>query len=172
MPHQRWEEWLAEHDESTRARAEQLRDDFARRGADEPESWARSEIREDSAQMTRYLFLVATWRRMHGAVEDGLNSKAAQSLLSSGTDAATLERVVKQAVISVAGNLCYLLDAPDGTSWQEGGVWRSDIEDRDRRWQLREVDASGALTGRGVGGLHESLGETDPSGNEGEGWWG
>ena len=43
-----WDEWLAGLDQETRRRAEELRDDFTRRGAREPEGWARSEVSEAS----------------------------------------------------------------------------------------------------------------------------
>jgi hypothetical protein len=34
-----------------------------------------------------------------------------------------------------------------------------------------ETDGDGALTGRAISGLHESLLETDPSGNDGDDLW-
>src|SRR5439155_5250308 len=167
-----WDEWLSGLDAETRIRAEKLRADFARRGADDPEGWARSEITEDIAQMTRYLFLTATWRRMQDAVNDALAAQPAALLIESGCDKDTLETVVKTAVYSLAANLCYLLDEADGTTWIEDGVRRSDVEPNDPRWGLRELRPDGSLSGRDVGGLHESLSETDPSGNEGSGWLG
>jgi hypothetical protein len=163
-----WNEWLTDLDEETRHRAEKLRDDFARRGADDPEGWARSEVSEEIAQMTRYLFLAAVWRRMENAVGDALESGFARSLVEAGADAGTLESVVKLAVYDLAFQLCYLVDEADGTTWLEDGARRSDVEPTDRRWELREIEPDGSLSGRDVGGLHESLSELDPS--DGQDW--
>jgi hypothetical protein len=165
-----WEEWIAALDADTRSRAESLRDVFAAAGADEPESWARSEVSEDIAQLTRFLFLRAVWRRMESVVQDAMSSTHASSLIAAGADAGSLDSLVKSAIYDLAFNLCYLIDEPDGTTWMEGGVRRSDVAERDRRWELREITPDASLTGRDVGGLHESLLETDPSGREGEGW--
>jgi hypothetical protein len=167
-----WDDWLNGLDSETRSQAENLRDQFSQRGVGDPEGWARSEISEDVAQMTRFLFLTAVWRRMKGAVSDALVSESATSLLEAGCDRGTMETLVKSAVYQLAFELCYLLDEPDGTTWTEDGVRRSDVEPTDRRWQLREVRPDGSLSFRDVSGLHESLLETDPSGTEGSGWLG
>jgi hypothetical protein len=166
-----WQEWLSGLETEEQHRAEALRDTFARRGADDPEGWARSEVNEDIAQLTRYLFLRATWRRMEWAVREALSSESARRLMASGCDLATMESVVKAAVLDVSFNVCFLLDSPDGTSWPEGGTHRSDIEPHDRRWRLMEVAPDGSLTGRDVGGLHESLRDTDPTLNDAREWF-
>lgn len=59
-----WQQWLEDVDPETRARAESLRDLFGRLGATEPESWARSEVSEDIAQLGRFVFLNALWRQI------------------------------------------------------------------------------------------------------------
>jgi hypothetical protein len=166
----RWDDWLAGLDDDTRSRAVKLRDDFARRGAEEPEEWARSEVGGDIPQMARFLFLTATWRRMESAVRQALRSETARQLHASGCDMAKAEALIRSAVLDVSFNLCYLLDEPDGTSWFEGGVQRSDIEPGDPRWMLCEVGPDRSMTGRDVGGLHESVQETDPDRNEAQGW--
>jgi hypothetical protein len=166
-----WDAWLAGLDPESRRVAEELRELFAHAGADDREGWARSEVSEDIAQLTRYLFLSATWRRMQSAVEHALQSEPARELTTSGSDAGMLESVLRTAVYTLAFDLCYLVDEPDGTTWMENGAWRSDVDENHRRWELREVDPDGTLTGRDVGGLHEDLAETDPSGDGGAAWY-
>jgi hypothetical protein len=165
-----WDDWLASLDDDARQRAVALRDKFAAYGADEPESWVQSEVQNDVAQLARFLFLSATWRRMEWAVDEALNSNTAAELRAAGCDMAKIEQVVKSAVLDVSSNLCYLLDEPDGTVWTEDGARRSDVRDGDPRWMVSEVAADGSLTGRDVGGLHESVQETDPDRNEARGW--
>jgi hypothetical protein len=107
---------------------------------------------------------------MTWAVEAALRSETAASLRASGADMSKVEAIVKAGVLDVTFNLCYLLDEPDGTSWTDGGRRRSDIEPSDPRWALCEAAPDGSLTGRPVDGLHESVQEIDPDGNEGQGW--
>ena len=61
---QTWGQWLDSVDAPTRSRAEALCDTFARLGADEPDSWAHSEVEEDIAQLGRFVFLRAVWREI------------------------------------------------------------------------------------------------------------
>src|SRR5580704_6108254 len=96
-----WDEWLNGLDPETRRRAEELRGEFARRGANDPESWARSEVSEDIAQLTGYLFLRGVWRRINSAVADALETEPARRLLTSGCDRAQLESLIRHTVYAV-----------------------------------------------------------------------
>jgi hypothetical protein len=66
----------------------------------------------------------------------------------------------------------YLLDEPDGLVETNGEpVW---VRADEPRWRLIELSPDGDLTGREVGGLHESLMETAPGGEravEANGWF-
>jgi hypothetical protein len=97
-----------------------------------------------------------------------MQTEPAAQLLSEGVDRDRLEHLVRIAAHGLAFDFCYLVDEPGGTTWDGG---QADIEPNDRRWRLQEVEADGTLTGRDVGGLHESLSETDPSGASGAGWF-
>jgi hypothetical protein len=61
----------------------------------------------------------------------------------------------------------FLLDDPAG-SWDADGqpTW---VRADEPRWRLMEVAPTGDLTGRAVGGLHESLMETVPGGEDAAG---
>jgi hypothetical protein len=56
-----WDEWLSNLDGDKHAAAVALRDRFSELGADEPESWARSEIVEGIPQLARFLILRKLW---------------------------------------------------------------------------------------------------------------
>lgn len=139
-------------------------------GAADPRSWALSEVSEDIAQLTRFLFLRGVWRRMHSCADDALATELARKLRQDGAGEEDLRGLVQLALGRLAFDLLYLLDEPDGTAWDSPP--ERDVADDDRRWHLAEVEPDGRLTGRQVGGLHESWGDTDPAGNEGAGWGG
>jgi hypothetical protein len=156
---------------SDREAFEELTAWFQAKGASEPGDWAFSEIREDIAQAARFLFLRGVWRNMQEASSQALEGEVGRKLVRDGADASQLRRLVQQALYSLAFGLVFLLDEPDGTSWTlTDGSFASDVSHDDRRWRLMEVCADGELTGRDVGGLHESLSDTDPSDREGKDW--
>src|SRR5690242_13962596 len=59
-----YEQWLNGLDGPTRERAEALTSKFERLDAPDPESWARSEVSENIAQLGRFGFLRAVWREV------------------------------------------------------------------------------------------------------------
>jgi hypothetical protein len=108
---------------------------------------------------------------MHDAAEESLKSETAKDLVVHGAELDALRLVVRHALWSLAAGLAYLIDEPDGARWlAANGDITSDVAPSDPRWLLLEVSAEAELTGRKVGGLHESLLDTDPAGSEGEGW--
>jgi hypothetical protein len=137
-------------------------------GATDPESWALSELRENIAQTTRYLFLRGVWRRMLSRTDEALASPLGVKLREDGASADDLRELVQRTLGRLAFDLLYLIDEPGGTSWDTQP--ERDVADDDRRWQLTEVEPDGRLTGRDVGSLHESLSDTDPTNSEGAGW--
>jgi hypothetical protein len=139
-------------------------------GAADPEGWALSEIHEDIAQVTRFLFLRGVWRRMHSCADEALASELAGTLRRDGAREKDLREFVQVALGRLAFDLLYFLDEPDGTFWDTAP--ERDVADDDRRWLLAEVEPDGRLTGRDAGDLHESWSDTDPSGHEGAGWAG
>jgi hypothetical protein len=158
---------------------ERLTELFRSAGAREPESWARSEVNDNIAQLSRYLFLRGAWKSIvaDGDVEwiehrrkpsrqpdaplAGI-SPALERLLSKGIDPQDLTEVVRIMQYEAVFGVCYLLDDPYPAI--------EDIEDPPTElesigWGLFEVDDDGNV-GRPVGALHESMLGTDPTGRE------
>ena len=154
--------------EDGRRRLAELTERLRLAGAADPQSWALSEISEDIAQLTRFLFLRGVWRRMRSCADDALASPLADELRRDGASEDHLREFTQRALGDLAFSLLYFIDEPDGTSW--GTPPEHDVADGDRRWLLAEVEPGRRPTGRDVGGLHESLSDTDPAGTEGAGW--
>jgi len=147
---------------------------FARLGASEPESWARSQVLEGIPQLLRYLFLKAAWRNvasedtswMQSAV-DRANTRPEEpyaglglglsQCLRQGIDPAVLNEMIRCAQATMIFRLGYLLDGADFSGLDEL---------RDVSWALFQTDADGRPTGPAIGGLHESVLELDPTGRE------
>ena len=158
---QTWDQWLDSVDTATRSRAESLRDTFARLGADRPETWAGSEVREDFAQLGRFVFLRAVWRE----IERWRDRDAVVALCEEASEEArdVAARLAAQAAFDVALGIVQLLDNEEdiGSSEPVPG------------WMLIECDAEGRSTGRALAALHESILECDPRHIEAEdirGW--
>jgi hypothetical protein len=154
-PKQSWiDQWLAQP-------LDELTERFRARGADNPEGWAASEEGENIAQMARYLFLHALWRELSGTLE--LIADDIEALVTSGTcTRAHIEQSLASSLVSLGFQFACLLDDPAG-SFSEDGEPRW-VQHDEPRWQLMELSPQGELTGRDVGGLHESIGETAPRG--------
>jgi hypothetical protein len=180
-----WEEWLSSLDPAVRWRAVALRNDFRDLGARDPESWARSEISEGIPQLARFRFLRGLWqgdidswrdnadtwvanvrrelaRYPHAPFADGMAVlRLVDELGASPAELGTLARMV--ACDAVGGVLVRLEDPWVG----EDGL-PEDLRERLPCWALVETAGpDDQLTGRLVGGLHESLLDPDISGYEG-----
>lgn len=133
---------------------------FESLGASEPASWARSELTENFAQTARYLFLRALWRRLEAQLDevDG----AVHRVLAAGGSREDVRHALSSSLYSVAFDFVYLLDEPDGTFHASEPL--NDVGEGEPRWVLMEASPSGEVTGREVGGLHESLMEAVPGG--------
>ena len=133
---------------------------MAELGADDPDAWARSELQENIAQQARYLVLRCIWRDTLSPWRDPgtlRHYEMLAELVQQGTDenllAQAVRNVVYETLIAVIGVIDRECDpeAPDDAPG----------------WRLMETAAADlSLTGRDVGGLHESLLETDPLGRE------
>ena len=151
----------------------QLTQLFRQAGASNPEQWARSEIDEDIPQLARFLFLRQAWRSVvsagdttwvdqqiahslaHQDAPGASLGIALQRLLKQGCSREDLTEVARTMQWELLHSLCYLLSDPS-------------IEEADLQqvsWALVEVGADGKF-GRVIGGLHESVLETDPNGRE------
>jgi hypothetical protein len=159
-----WDEWLRSLEEGDRADALVLRDRLAALGAEDAESWARSEVSEGIPQQARFLILRHLWR-------DAIDAWAAPAaldrlptakrLLDAGADRNDLVCVARAAAYEAVFTAMWAID--------EGHD--PDAPDDCPGWRLMETQPDCHPTGRVVGGLHESFQSMDPSGQEGADLW-
>jgi hypothetical protein len=148
---------------------------FRAAGADDPEGWADSEVRENISQLARYCFLRRLWsdqidswsdpvwidnyiqeaeREPNAAFADaGVALRRMRDLGASPTDIARMARAVAYEVTFG------VLDHVDSGGDEQ-------LDERFPGWRLMELDGE-ELTGRHVAGLHEDVLMMDPSGREG-----
>lgn len=148
---------------------EELTELFRKLGAREPHLWARSQVEEQLPQLARFLFLRQAWKlvvaaddrawlseNIAGADEPGGDlAPALGRLLAAGTSERDLTTVVRVMQWRVLAGLCQLLDDPGDVEAEVADIW----------WQLFQVDESGRPIAS-LGGLIESVLETDPTGRE------
>jgi hypothetical protein len=159
-----WDEWLATKDHETAERAVNLLETFKKVGCPDPEGWVRSEIDEDFAQLARFVFLRLVWDEVLQPWRD----EATVSRFPAGramVEACGSAEQLRELGGSVASDTVWkLLTLLDGSSTHPLGE-----ELRLPGWRLMETGAdANVLTGREVGGLHESISEVDPEGRGGE----
>ena len=146
---------------------------FRRLGAREPESWAASEVEENIPQLARFLFLRQAWQRIVSEEDENWPSTLAQiegvsssapyagvshalaSLLEKGATQDELIDLVRGVQAQLLFDICYLLEDPMLEEPEVEDVW----------WGLFELDENGRPV-RPIGGLHESVLDTDPTGRE------
>jgi hypothetical protein len=146
---------------------------FRKLGARDPEGWARSQNEEGIPQVARFLFLRQAWRNIvpeddgswieaniarseqHPAEPYAGVGQALKKLRARGATTEELVDLVRGMQAELLFSLCYLLDDP-------GEV---EPEVADVLWTLSQVDEEGNVLGS-IGGLHESVLETDPTGRE------
>jgi hypothetical protein len=135
---------------------------MAELGASDPGGWASSEITEGIAQQARYLALRRIWAIAITPWRDPQVLRRYPSLarlLDNGTDPDLLATAIRQVVLQTAGSVISVID--EGFDHSAPGDAPG--------WALMETRDDGSvmtLTGRDVGGLHESLLETDPQHTE------
>jgi len=146
---------------------------FRKLGARDPASWARAQHEEGTDQVARYVFLREAWKRVvppddtswiEGMIasakpqpsDPGAGAGPALArLLAVGANRDDIHEVVRVMQYELLFSLCYLMEDP--------GPLEPELEDL--VWQLVRTDENGE-TIEPIGGLHESLLETDPSGRE------
>ncbi|WP_405525950.1 hypothetical protein OG592_00915 [Streptomyces avidinii] len=162
---QMWTDYLAGLDDNRRLAALALQERFAELGADEPQGWALSQLAEGIPQMARFLILRRLWSESINQWEEpsAIDAiPATHRLLASGADRSDIAKVARAVAFESIASVLNVLD--------EGCA--SDVSDDSLPgWRLQETTGDGSPTGRSLGGLHESLLETDPSGNEAGDLW-
>jgi hypothetical protein len=142
---------------------------FRKLGARDPATWARSQIEEKLPQLARFLFLRQAWglvvddnaswiaemRQVNSSKPGGDIGPAITRLLAAGGQESDLTKVVRVMQWRILSGLCQLLDDPGN---MEGEV-------DEIAWRLFQVDESDHPIAL-MGGLAESVLETDPTGRE------
>lgn len=150
---------------------------FRELGAKDPEGWASSQIREGIPQLHRYLFLRKAWQLVvHEENDDWIDAcaeryrlrpdepfaargRAIDRMLQLGVDRADIVDLVRAMQAELLFNLCYLLEDPDLDEKEEDVAGPIG-------WALVATDGDDEPTSTTIGGLHESVLETDPTGRE------
>jgi hypothetical protein len=143
---------------------------FRKLGARNPAGWARSQLEEDLPQLARFLFLRQAWklvvkrddpswiseaRQIDAKAPGGDVGPALERLLSAGASEDDLTTVARVMQWKLLAGLCGLLDDPGDL----------ETEVKDVAWRLFQVDDNDSPTAP-IGGLIESVLETEPSGRE------
>jgi len=146
---------------------------FAKLGARDPAGWARSQLEEGIPQLARFVFLRQAWRAIVSEedsswIEEAVSRSnthpkepyagvghALRALRARGATDEELTDLVRGMQARLLFDFCYLLEDP------------GDIEPEvaDIAWALVQIDDAGTVIGN-IGGLHESVLETDPTGRE------
>ena len=153
---------------------------FRKLGADDPESWALSELAEGIPHLAHFVFLKQAW----SAIEDeqdtswidkyiawGKGERAAKTFWASLGDALGRMRargvadkdiatVVQTLQYLLLNHLCAQLDDCDSSPINVRGNWPQ------IRWALFQVDSDGKPL-KAIGGLHEYADSMDPTGRVG-----
>jgi len=146
---------------------------FAKLGAPDPEAWAESQLTEGIPQLARFLFLRQAWRQI---LTDGDTSwidlwitasrqgpddpyagvgAALSRLRAAGASDHDLTELVRGLQADLLFALCCQLEDPGELEPEVQHVL----------WALVQIDEHGEILGQ-LGGLHESVLETDPTGRE------
>jgi hypothetical protein len=159
-------------DEEIRALAEH----FRAWGVDDPEGWARSQVKESINQYARLVFLRGAWRSVISDSDtawidrhisesekrpDAPGAGAGHALgrlIASGANRDDLSELVRVMQWEVLASLAYQLADPGTVKYPSATVPRV-------AWALFEVDKRGDPVAE-IGMLHESVLETDPAGRE------
>jgi hypothetical protein len=146
---------------------------FRKAGARDPGTWARSQLEEGIPQLARFLFLRQAWRAVVDesdttwiakAIADSQSypsepyagvGHALRSLRARGATDEELVDLVRGTQAELLFRICCLLQDPG----------KLEPELSDVRWALVQIDSDGNVVGS-IGGLHESVLETDPTGRE------
>jgi hypothetical protein len=147
---------------------QELTELFRKLGAQDPEGWAHSQIREGIPQLARYLFLRQAWRSIVSPDNRSWISAAQQTnpagpggdivpalkrLLAAGAREEDLTAVVRVMQWRLLARFCVLLEEP-------GDV---EPEVADLEWQLFQIDENNTPIAP-ISTLIESVLETDPTG--------
>ena len=142
---------IAAWGKTTLTRAIRLADQLEAAGLADPESWVFSEIEEDIAQAARWALLHTLWKEAVLpllVIDFGLQSDPVQGPILDRINGVLSPEEKRSMYLEIARtmgfHLLYALDS---------GVLNDDLPG----WSVQEMTADDELTGRDVGGLHESV---------------
>lgn len=144
---------------------------FKTLGADEPESWAESQIDEGIPQLARFLFLKGAWDNVVPDNESWIDNILANhkkdehepfnglgesilKMIECGVPKKYITELARCIGAEMIQSIAYQLEDPDSVSGNEYV-----------NWALVEIDDDENIIGS-IDGLHESVLESDPSGRE------
>jgi len=145
-------------------------------GAYDPDSWAKSQVKEGIPQYARFIFLRQAWKEIldddDAAWIDSEIASAAKRpsgpgagiglalkrILALGADREDLTEIVRVMQWELLSRIAYQLSDP-------GVVEYPDESFPKVNWELFEVDSKNNPL-HPIGGLHESILDTDPTGRE------
>lgn len=165
-----WSDWLISKPPDQRADAERMLAVLQRLGAPDAEGWVRSEIDENIAQLARFVVLgevadvIARWQyaetnaheedqalRAGAALFDTeFSPSVTTEILGTGVDPELVGRFAMHVAAGTAFDVLHAIDEQRPSD---------ELGDDLPGWILMETTPTGELTGRDVGGLHESLAE-------------
>jgi hypothetical protein len=146
---------------------------FTKLGARDPEDWASSQINEGIPQLARFLFLRQAWRAIVSESDDSWIDanirayrddsrapfsgvgRALEALRTKGATSTELTDLVRGMQAELLSGLCYLLEDPGDLEEEVSHV----------AWGLFLLDENDQPIEM-IGGLQESVLETDPTGRE------
>lgn len=152
---------------------DELTDLFRQLGADDPEGWARSQVKEGFPQLHRFVFMRQAWKLVSDDYDDSwidnilanhkrspsAGGRAIERLLALGADRADIIDLVRDTQWGMLFGFCHLLDDP-------GLYDEEDERVRSLGWALVTKDTEGEPTYEIMDALHESIGRLDPTRQE------
>lgn len=143
---------------------------FRKLGARDPAAWARSQVNENIPQLARFLFLRQAWKLVVSDNDSSWIAEMRQAdpnkpggdigsaiarVLAAGGREDDLTKIVRVMQWRLLSGLCQLLDDPGNIENEAGDI----------AWRLFQVDEGDHPLAM-MGGLAESVLETDPTGSE------
>ena len=156
---------------------DELTEIFRELGAREPDQWASSQVEEGIPQLHRYVFLKQAWANVVDEQDESWIDRmietahrdpeapysgqglAIERMLTLGVKRSDIVDVVRGSQAEMIFGLCYLLEDPS---------LEDELEERVGTvgWALVTTNDDFEPTKEVIGGLHESVLETDPTGRE------
>jgi hypothetical protein len=155
---------------------QKLTEYFKALGADDPNSWAESEVNEGIPQYARFVFVKAAWkaviekdnfhwmdnliRQSERNPNDPCSAAGAvlKRMLAAGVSKEDMTDLVRAMQYDVLFSLCYLLSDTSVADYPTDSLPRVN-------WALMQLNEEGEPIGV-IGGLHEYVLSLDPTGRE------